>query len=281
MCSVVGNSEQSHSGLALFAAELQAARAKAGLSQEELAGRINYSPSTVAMIENLKRVPRPEFADGCDQVLGTPGTFARLQQHARLTPLPSWFQQYAEIEAIATQLRLFEHALVPGLLQTEQYAQAILMVQPNTSERAVEERLMARLDRQEILSRDNPPLLWVVIDEAVLHRKVRSTQVMHDQLLRLAELSTLPNVTIEVLPFTAEAYYGLLGAFAVADVSDAIRVAYLETVTDGYIAESPSLIGRLMLIFDSLRSETLSPGRSRDLITKRAERYGSDQGDLA
>lgn len=278
---MASSSENSHSGLALFAAELQAARVKAGLSQEELAGRINYSPSTVAMIENLKRAPRPEFADGCDQVLGTPGTFLRLQQHARMTSLPSWFQQYAEIEAIATQLRLFEHALVPGLLQTDQYARAVLTVQPNTTVEAVEERLAARLDRQTILTRVNPPLLWVVIDEGVLHRQVRSAQVMHDQLLRLAELSTLPNVTVEVLPFSAEAYYGLLGAFAVADVTEAMRVAYLETVTDGYVAESPTLIGRLMLIFDSLRSETLSPGRSRDLIMKRAEGYGSDQGDLA
>ena len=236
---MASSSENSHSGLALFAAELQAARVKAGLSQEELAGRINYSPSTVAMIENLKRAPRPEFADGCDQVLGTPGTFLRLQQHARLTPLPSWFQQYAEIEAIATQLRLFEHALIPGLLQTDQYARAVLTVQPNTTAEAVEERLAARLDRQTILTRASPPLLWVVIDEGVLHRKVRSAQVMHDQLLRLAELSTLPNVTVEVLPFSAEAYYGLLGAFAIADVTEAMRVAYLETVTRGLRRREP------------------------------------------
>jgi transcriptional regulator with XRE-family HTH domain len=273
--------EHSHSGLALFAAELQAARAKAGLSQDELAGRINYSPSTVAMIENLKRVPRPEFADSCDRALGTPGTFARLQQHARTTALPSWFQQYAEIEAAATQLRLFEHAVIPGLLQTEFYARSVLASLPNASEDAVEQRVAARLDRQTILGGNSPPRLWVVIDETVLTRKVHSAEVMNGQLLHLAEMASRPNVIIEVLPLDAEAYYSLLGAFAIADIGDGARVAYLETVIEGYVVENPSVVADVMYLFDSLRSETLSPGRSRDLIMKRAEQYGSDQGRLA
>ena len=278
---MAGSSEHGHSGLALFAAELQAARTKAGLSQDELAGRINYSPSTVAMIENLKRVPRPEFAEGCDQALGTPGTFARLQEYARTTALPSWFQQYAEIEAAATQLRLFEHAVIPGLLQTEFYARSVLATLPNTSEETVEQRVAARLDRQAILEGDNPPRLWVVVDQAVLHRKVHNAEVMKGQLLHLAEMAMRPNVIIEVLPFEAEAYYSLLGAFAIADIGDGARVAYLETVIEGYVVENPSVVADIMFLFDSLRSETLSPGRSRDLIMKRAEKYGSDQGGLA
>jgi transcriptional regulator with XRE-family HTH domain len=275
------NSEYSHSGLALFAAELQAARAKAGLSQDELAGRINYSPSTVAMIENLKRVPRPEFAERCDQALGTTGTFARLQQHARTTALPSWFRQYAEIEAAASQLRLFEHAVIPGLLQTEAYARSVLASLPNTSEETVEQRVTARLGRQDILDGDDPPRLWVVIDEAVLHRQVHGAAVMSEQLWHLAEMSLRPNVIIEVLPFDAEAYYSLLGAFAIADIGDGSRVAYLETVIEGYVVENPSVVADIMYLFDSLRSETLSPGRSRDLIMKRAEKYGPDQDGLA
>jgi hypothetical protein len=105
--------------------------------------------------------------------------------------------------------------------------------------------------------------------------------VMWNQLTHLAEMSVRPNVTIEVLPFSAEAHYGLLGAFAVADVDETARVAYLETVTEGYIVENPSVVGEVMLTFDSLRSETLSRSASRDLITKRAEVYGSDQRSLA
>jgi transcriptional regulator with XRE-family HTH domain len=277
----VAKGRDSNSGLALFAAELQAARSKAALSRDELASRINYSASLIGMIESLRRVPRLDFAERCDEVFGTVGTFARLQQFARTTPLPSWFRPYAEIEATATQLRMFEHALVPGLLQVEDYARGILVTLPNTTEGDAEELVVARMERQSILDRDDPPLLWVVIDEAVLHRRVASDKVMCDQLTHLAEMSVRPNVTIEVLPFSAEAHYGLLGAFAVADVDETARVAYLETVTEGYIVESPSVVGEVMLTFDSLRSETLSRSASRDLITKRAEVYGSDQRNLA
>src|SRR5882724_2929010 len=271
----------SNSGLALFAAELQAARSKAGLSRDELASQINYSASLVGMVESLRRVPRLDFAERCDEVFGTVGTFARLQQHARTTPWPSWFRPYAEIEATASQLRMFEHALLPGLLQIEEYARGILVTLPNTTEGDAEELVIARMERQSILNRGDPPLLWVVIDEAVLHRRVTSDKVMWGQLTHLVEMSLRPNVTIEVLPFSAEAHYGLLGAFAVADVDEAARVAYLETVTEGYIVESPSVVGEVMLTFDSLRSETLSRSASRDLITKRAEVYGSDQRNLA
>jgi Domain of unknown function (DUF5753)/Helix-turn-helix domain len=270
-----------NSGLALFAAELQAARSRAALSRDGLAARINYSASLIGMIESLRRVPRLDFAQRCDEVFATVGTFARLQQHARTTPLPSWFRPYAEIEAVASQIRSWQPSVVDGLLQTEEYARGLLATLPNTTEDAVEELVTARMERQAILDRPEPPLLWVVLDEAVLHRQVSSAKVMHEQLLHLAEMSLRPDITIEVVPFTAEAHYGLLGAFAVADVDEMTRVAYLETVTQGYIVESPSVVAEVMLTFDSLRSATLSRSASRDLIRKRAEEYGSDQGYLA
>ncbi|HUY44672.1 MAG TPA: Scr1 family TA system antitoxin-like transcriptional regulator [Streptosporangiaceae bacterium] len=136
------------SGLALFAAELRAFRQKAGLSQEELGARLNFSPSLVAMVEGLRRAPTLQFAQRCDEAFDLPGTFVRLQQHARTTPLPSWFRPWAaEIEATATQLRLFEHSLVPGLLQTEDYARALLSARPNTSPEEVDELVAARMRR--------------------------------------------------------------------------------------------------------------------------------------
>jgi Domain of unknown function (DUF5753) len=233
------------------------------------------------MIESPRRVPRLDFAERYDEVFGTVGTFARLQQFARTTPLPSWFRPYAEIEATATQLRMFEHSLIPGLLQTEEYARSILAVQPNTTADELDEMVAARMDRQVVLTRTEPPLIWVVVDEAALRRQVGGAKVMREQLLHLAELSLRPNINIEVLPSSAAAHCGLLGAFAVADVDDASRVAYLETVTEGFIVESSSTIAEVMLSFDTLRSETLSRGASRDLILKRAEEDGSDQRYLA
>jgi transcriptional regulator with XRE-family HTH domain len=269
--------EGDKSGLALFAAELQAARGSAGISQEDLAARLNYSASLVAMVEGLRRAPTLDFAKRCDEAFGTPGTFARLQQHARTTPLPSWFRPWAEIEAAAVQLRLFEHSVVPGLLQTEDYARAILAEQPVIQDDELAALVAARLDRQSALTRDGgAPLVWAVIDESVLNRAVGGAKVMHEQLLHLADMADRPGITIEIVPLSAGAHCGLAGAFALADVAGVGEVAYLDTVTDGYIAESASVVEGVVLTFNTLRSEALPRRASRDLIMKRAEDYGSD-----
>jgi transcriptional regulator with XRE-family HTH domain len=263
----MASGREDHSGLALFAAELQAAREKLGISQDALSARINYSPSSVAMIESRRRGPAPDFAARCDDVFGTPGTFARLQQNAQ-TPLPAWFRPWAEIEATATQLCLSEHSLVPGLLQTEDYARAVLSAEPNTTEDQLDERVAARMERQAILDRPAPPLLWAVLDEAVLHRQVGSAKVTHNQLVHLADLSARPNITIQIVPYSADAYFALLGGFAIAEADGTARVAYLDTACEGYVIENRSLISKLMLIFDTLRSEALPRNASRDLILK-------------
>jgi transcriptional regulator with XRE-family HTH domain len=267
---VGGSNRDGQSGLALFAAELTAFRVARGLSQDDLGRRLNYSGSLVAMIECMRRSPLLDFARRCDEVLDTPGTFERLQQNARKTPLPSWFKPWPEIEAQATQLRLFEHSLVPGLLQTEDYARAVLAVQPNTTTEEREELVAARMERQAVLSRTEPPLLWVVLDEAVLRRPVGGTKVMHDQLVHLGALSERPNITVGIIP-SGGAHCGLAGAFAVADVDGSAHAVLMETVTDGYIAESAAGIAEVLLTFDSLRSEALPRSASRDLIMKWAD----------
>ena len=179
--------DSDNSGLSLFATELQAARSKTGMSRDELAARINYSASLIGMIESRRRAPRLDFAQRCDEALGTPGTLARLQQHARTTPLPSWFRPYAEIEATAAQLRSWQPSFVDGLLQTEPYARNVLSGRPNTTEDEVDQLVAARMERQLILDRESPPLLWAVIDEGALHRQANDVEVMHEQLLHLAE----------------------------------------------------------------------------------------------
>jgi transcriptional regulator with XRE-family HTH domain len=265
------------SGLALFAAELKAVRTKAGLSRDTLAAQINYSTSLIGMIETMQRVPQRDLAERCDEVFGTAGTFARLQQAARATPLPSWFRPYADIEAVATQLRLCEPSMVPGLLQTEAYARAVLAAQPAIQDDELTALVTARLDRQSVLTRPkNPPLVWVLMDEAILMRAIGGAKAMHEQLLHLSLLAGQPHVTIQVVPMSTGAHCGLIGGFAVANVDGAGDIAYLDTVTDGYIVESAAMVARVNLIFDTLRSLALPRGASRDLIMKRAEEYGSD-----
>lgn len=131
--------DNDHSALAPFAAELQAARARAGMSRDELAARINYSPSLVGMVESMRRVPRLDFAQRCDEALATTGTFARLHEHLRTAPFPSWFRPFAQHEAGATSLRTFQLVLIPGLLQTAEYARALLSTRVGANEDEVEQ----------------------------------------------------------------------------------------------------------------------------------------------
>jgi transcriptional regulator with XRE-family HTH domain len=271
----VGRGRSEAAELALFAAELTAARTAAGLSQDELGERAHYSGSLIGMVETGQRVPTRELATALDRVLSTPGTFERLQKYVRTIPLPTWFRPYAEIEATATQLRSWQPSFIDGLLQTEDYARALLSRRPNTTEDEVEALVASRMERQAILERDKPPLLWIVLDEAVLHRHVASGKVMRDQLDHLAEVSRRPNITVEVVPFSAGGHYALLGAFTLVEQDDR-RIGYLETTIEGYIVEKPEVVRSLALIFDTVRGEAMSRAASRDYITDRAEGFDSD-----
>jgi len=269
----VSTRERDTTRLSLFVAELVAARMAAGLSQDALAAQINYSPSLIGMIESGRRAPTLDVAGRLDKALKAPGTFARLQQHARTMPLPSWFRPYADAESTATMLRSWQPMIVDGLLQTEEYARAVLATKPNTTTDVIDEMVAARMDRQLILDQDKPPILWIVADEAVLHRLVASPKIMHAQLMHVADMAELPNVNVEIVPASAGAHIGLLGAFAVAEADDKTRVGYLETVTNGVVAEDDSTLGELLLAFDTLRAEALPRGASRDLILKEAARW--------
>ena len=265
--------ERDTAALSLFADELKAAREQRGWSQADLADQIPYSLSTISMVEALHRVPTRDLATHLDKVFGTPGTFARLEARLRDLPFPASFRPFAAYEAEATALYVFEHSLVPGLLQTAEYARAVLATRPNTAEDEIDNLVAARLARQVILARDEPPapLLWALIDEGVLHRPVAQAEVMRDQLARLMELSRRPNVTVQVLPYSAGGHTGLLGAFTIADLGGNPGTVNVEDITDGRVFEDPSMVSRVTLRYKSLQSEALPKGASRELIARVAE----------
>ena len=151
-------------------------------------------------------MPQADFAARCDVVLGTSGTFARLQKRLRVLPFAASFRPFAAYEEAATSLRSFEHSHVPGLLQTAEYARAVpravLGIRANIHLDELDDLVASRLARQAILDRDNPPMLWVVIDEAVLHREVGGPKVMREQLLHLAAMSGRPNIALQVIPYS-------------------------------------------------------------------------------
>jgi transcriptional regulator with XRE-family HTH domain len=272
--------------LALFADELKAHRTARGWTQADVAAKTNYSDGLIAQVETCRRPPSRDLAKALDRLFQTPGftedqtsrpaspgTFGRLAAKLRNLPFPASFRSFAPYEAEATALHVFEHSLVPGLLQTEAYARAVLSTRPNTPVDEIDSLVAGRLARQAVLWRDDPPppVLWALIDEGVLHRPVAAPGVMHDQLLSLAEVSRRPNITVQVVPYSAGGHTGLLGACTVAELEDSAGIVNLEDIADGRVTDDAATVSQVTLRFRSLQSDALPKGASRELIARVAE----------
>jgi transcriptional regulator with XRE-family HTH domain len=266
--------------LAWFADELRAHRSAQGWTQADVAAKTSYSESLIAQVETCRKVATPELARALDRVFatpgftedtpdmpGTPGTFGRLVARLRNLPFPASFRSFAPHEAEATALYIFEHSLIPGLLQTEAYARAILETHPDVTEDVVSERLAGRLSRQEILERDDPPppVVCALIDQSALCREIGGPVVMREQLVHLCAMSRRPNITVQVIPNT-EAHLGLLGAFTVADLGGSPGIVNVEDIADGRVTEDAATVSMVALRFHTLRGDAMSKGASRDLI---------------
>jgi transcriptional regulator with XRE-family HTH domain len=258
-----------------FGAEVRRARVEAGMTLTDLGATVPCDASTVSRIEAGALGPTQRFAEACDEVFPQMGGwFTRFYLDSRKWngPYPAWFRPFVEYEAAAKALRWYEPLLVPGLLQVEGYAREVLRgAQPDASDEEIEQQVVARLERQEILSRDDPPHYWVVIDEGVLHRQIADSKTMCDQLWHLARMADRPKTSVQVIPFDARARTGLLGHFVIADFGDASSIVYLETAITGQVVEAPSVVSQAGLTFDTLRSEALPRTPSKNLIMKVAE----------
>ena len=238
-------------------------------SLRNLGELIAYSPSLVAKIETCGQVPSGDFAERCDKALGTPGTFARMQRQCTRVAYPGWFWPYLDREAEAAFLRSWQPLVVDGLLQTEDYARAILRAaRPRDSGEKIDQLVTARMDRQAILSREDPPDLWVIVDESVLRRPVGEPGVMTGQLDRLLIASREPNVTVQVMPVAAGAHPGLLGSLVIAGFDIAPDIAYLDNALTGQLVERREDVRNVGMLYDTLRAEALSPRASEQLIAE-------------
>ncbi|WP_319459216.1 helix-turn-helix transcriptional regulator [Micromonospora sp. RTP1Z1] len=247
---------------------LKAARAGADVSQEGLAALIKWSPSTVAAIETGRRRPTMEFAVAADHALGTGGLLAELLTAADRQRLPTWFVPWRTHEQQATRLCEFEPCLVPGLLQTENYARAVISAGGLHPVATVDELVAVRLERQQLFLRDEPPLCVFVLDEGALRRPVGGPAVLDAQLGRLMELAALPAVRLHVIPLDAGAHVGLIGGFLLAELPDGERVTYVEDVARGHVIDDPEVVRLIDRKWDSLLGEALSTSASLDLIRK-------------
>ncbi|MFI6782728.1 Scr1 family TA system antitoxin-like transcriptional regulator [Micromonospora sp. NPDC050276] len=246
---------------------LKAARAGAGVSQEALAELIRWSPSTIAAIETGRRRPTPQFAEAADAALDTGGLLAELLAVAARQESPAWFAPWRAIEAEAVALRTVQPSLVPGLLQTEAYAHAVLSAQGTHTPEQVDQLVAGRLARQELLAGPAPKRFTAVVDETALRRVVGDRDVQLAQLERLVELATLPHVRLYVIPAGAGAHPGLAGGFVLANLPDGDEVAYIDGVF-GQIVDRPDTVDTIRTMWDTLLGEALPASVSVELIGK-------------
>jgi transcriptional regulator with XRE-family HTH domain len=257
-----------------FAAELRSWREFREMSQSQLADAINYSGSAVAMIETRQRKPRADFVERCDDALQTGGALQRLAKElVERELIPDWMDRWRTIEDRATALNSFEPLVFPGLLQTADYARALFEKNGQASSVDVEAQVSTRLERQKILTRDDPPMFVAVIDERVLHHAIGGTEVIYEQLMHVVNLcNERSDIVAQVVPKDIGAYAGLSGPFAIATM-DGDEFVYLDTALYGQVAESPHDLAIVKRIWESLRAEALPRTASLNLITEVAKQW--------
>jgi transcriptional regulator with XRE-family HTH domain len=253
---------------------LKFARSRSGMTQDQLAERLNVSTSLIAKIETNRLVPQSDTARQLDTVFDAGELFQESAAEARASSSGEsvWIRPWLDYEEHATMVRSFELAVVPGLLQTEAYARAILR-DAGTRVPDLDGTVATRIARAGVLRRDDQPCrLFAVVDEAVLRRSVGGPEVMADQLRAIVQACALPTVSVAVVPASAGAYPGLNGPLALATV-DGRTVAFLDDPIDGRVVEDPDRAAALEEVWESVREYALPASPSLELIMEAAESW--------
>ncbi|MDL4816272.1 helix-turn-helix domain-containing protein [Actinomadura opuntiae] len=246
-----------------FGTELRAYREAAGLSRPELAEKLGYTPQRIGQVESGQNGPSEDFAKDCDTCFATNGTFHRIwewmQRFGRLAVLPPGFRPYAEAERDASYVKAFAPLLMPGLLQTPEYARAVLEVGQRAEK--LEELLTARMERQDLLTRDESPFFLFVLSEYALRRVVGDREVMRGQLERLLSLATEPHITFQVIRDDAPVYQA--SGFVLLEFPERPNMCYMDSAGGyGPLLETPRDVNERAVAFDQVRSAALPAGDS-------------------
>jgi transcriptional regulator with XRE-family HTH domain len=265
-----------------LAAEMRRLRAAGGLTREEVSERTSMNEATLYRLETA-RVKRPQkrtLLALLDLYGVTDPHRAELLELGRQGDQQGWLQPYHSelpeeyttyigFEAEARSVSNYESLFVPGLLQTEDYARAVIGgVLPMASEHEVEQRVRARVDRQHLLSKSKPLKLWAIVDEAALHRQVGGPEVMRAQLAHLITAAGQPHVTFQVIPFGAGAHAGMPGSFVLMDFPNPADpdVVHVDSLAGDLFLEKEAELRRYRLLFEHLRAVASSPDHTTTML---------------
>ncbi|WP_026150486.1 helix-turn-helix domain-containing protein [Streptomyces prunicolor] len=267
--------------------ELRRLRELKGMTAEEVAERLLVSQSKISRLENGRRsISQRDVRDLCGVYeVEDVRIVDSLMQMAKDSRQQGWWHSFGDIpysvyiglETDAASLRVYDPQVVPGLLQTREYAEALITgALPESAPADVEKRVQVRLRRQERISAaENPLRLWAVLDEAALRREVGNKQVMIGQLEGLIEMSQLPHVTVQVIPFAMGAHPGVSGQYAILEFPDAAdsSVVYIEGVTSDLYLEKAQDVQKYSVMYEHLRAQALNADQSREFISDVAKEY--------
>lgn len=254
----------------VIGAQLAMYRIKAGFTQRSLSERTTASEETIASIEQGRRALMPHLASEFDQLLGTGGALATgVEKLPPKEKYPIWAEEFIAYEKQAVGLCGYEYAVIPGLLQTEGYARATFRSKiPHVDEATVERRIAARLERQQILHKDDPVIASFVFSEAIVASNLGGREVMREQLSHLRTCADLDGVSIQILPLSREHHAGLAGPFVVLETADHQQLAYTEAQRSSELTSDPEEVSILAQKYGMLRMQALNAEETTGLLDR-------------
>ncbi|MFG1970333.1 Scr1 family TA system antitoxin-like transcriptional regulator [Nonomuraea fuscirosea] len=260
---------------ARFAHDLAEHRKAARMTQAAAAARMRCHESLISHIETGRRTPTLEFAREADKAFDLDEHFVALFKRVTQSPALGWFARWVEeIEPRAVILQSWDPLLIPGVLQTADYARAIFTTAPTSLDR-VEERVQARIQRIAVFDSPTPPTFLALIDEGVLHRPVGGPDVLAAQLRYLVELAQHPQITVQLVPIAAGSAAGMMSAFALARLRDGSEVVSADSVLSGHVTGDHEAVARLKQRYDTIRADAQPKNVTRQAIEDAIRKWNS------
>ncbi|MFF3331188.1 helix-turn-helix domain-containing protein [Streptomyces sp. NPDC002888] len=250
-----------------FGQTMKTLRLREGMEREEFGRRLGYSASTIASFEQGRRIPSPRTIERADEVLRAGGLLCLWKEQVERAQYPVFFQGMAALEKECLELLMYDTHVVNGLLQTEEYMRALLaMRRPPLDQETIEQRVAARLARQDIFDRRPAPLLGFVMDESVLRHRYGGKDVLRGQLEHLLLIGQKQNVEIQVMPIDCEDNAGVNGPFTVVTRKDGKKFVYAETYATSTLETDPEQTVLAAARYGIIRSQALTPRESLEFM---------------